>query len=893
MAATNQQVLDFLLSSPNLSDADIYSFMQAKGVSASQMSNATGVPLADIVSRVGDVAPQNVLGGTILAGDSWLAGEEKTALAKQAFGEDVTNVAVGGFKTQDALDQLNSFINKGGVFKSGSTVVLDIGGNDLLQGVSRNTVKSNIDQMLSIFEREGVKVVLSGAPAVGSVSDVTSSTNLKMDSLYKEVAQGYDNVTVVDAMSGLLNSKTLVDASGFHVNTAGQTEFLNQLATATNTKATPTEVVAEITQPQKDLALTTENINKLSAQILAQNTTGAWSGGLPPETSALYMASDLAKSGVTDINQVGKGTDGIINKLTGEKLVSGYAERTKGNLWSGSYSGAGNTGFGVEFDEGGKPVFFTQGASSSTLKKDLLKLAAVAGAVYGFGGFEGLLGGLGATGATALTAAEAAGLGLTASEAAALGLSATEFAAATAGTGLFSGGIGTGLEFAGSGGAFDLANAGIAGGAAEFTAAELAAISAGTYPAIGAGASALIPPTVLPPTGVPPVVAPTGVPPVIPPTGVPPVIPPTGIPPVIPPIVKSLIPTAVSGLLTPTNVGNLVTSGATTAAGLLQQQTSREAAQAAQARIDAETAAAKQSAAFRPVGMTTRFGTSQFGYDPTTGQMTSAGYTLSPEAKAQQDRFVALSNQGLTQAEGAQAQFAPLQTGATSLFTLGNKYLAQSPQDVAQNYLAQQMSLLQPGRELEFANLQTKLRNQGRLGLSVAQGGGLGATTPELQALFNARARQEAELAANAQLAGQRDVAFGAGLLDQGSRTMGQYYGGQQQAYAPYSTALGQVQNLETLAQQPLTMGAALGQQAAQAGFNVGQLGLRGASASVDLATGKAATTNPYSTLLSGFASNPAFNQVVGSAANSLDQYLYPSGNPLQTGQYLDPGFWT
>jgi hypothetical protein len=59
-------------------------------------------------------------------------------------------------------------------------------------------------------------------------------------------------------------------------------------------------------------------------------------------------------------------------------------------------------------------------------------------------------------------------------------------------------------------------------------------------------------------------------------------------------------------------------------------------------------------------------------------------------------------------------------------------------------------------------------------------------------------------------------------------------------------------------------MGAALGQQSAQAGFNVGQLGLRGAGASVDLATGKAATTNPYASALSGLGSSNAFGQAVG-----------------------------
>jgi hypothetical protein len=319
-----------------------------------------------------------------------------------------------------------------------------------------------------------------------------------------------------------------------------------------------------------------------------------------------------------------------------------------------------------------------------------------------------------------------------------------------------------------------------------------------------------------------------------------------------------------TGGLTAAQIAALLSGGLTTGAGLLQQQTSREAAQRAQQMIDTETAAAKQAAAFRPVGMTTRFGTSQFQVDPVTGQLTSAGYTLSPEAKNAQDRLVKLAESGLVQAEGAQQAFEPLQTGAQSLFKLGQGYLAEKPEDVAKNYLASQMALLQPGRELELANLQNRLQQQGRGGLAVAQGGTMGATTPELQALYNARAQQEAQLAANAQQYGQQNVLFGAGLLGQGSQAMGQYYGGQQAAYAPYTTALGQVQGLEALGQQPLTMGAALGQQAAQAGANVGRLGLSGAEFSTRLATGNAATTNPYSTLLSGLGASPAFGQAIG-----------------------------
>ena len=90
------------------------------------------------------------------------------------------------------------------------------------------------------------------------------------------------------------------------------------------------------------------------------------------------------------------------------------------------------------------------------------------------------------------------------------------------------------------------------------------------------------------------------------------------------------------------------------------------------------------------------------------------------------------------------------------------------------------MALLAPGREQESANLQNQLFQQGRGGLSVgATSTGMGATTPELQALANARAQQDAILAANAQQAGQQNVAFGSGLLGQGLKlgTEGQRFG--------------------------------------------------------------------------------------------------------------------
>jgi len=410
MAASNQEVLDYLSSSANLSDADIYSFMQSKGVPASQIANVTGIPLSDVVSRVSSVAPaSSMLGGVILAGDSWLSGADKTAIANTAFGQNVSNVAVGGSTSKDALNQLNSFLDKGGNFQTGSTVVLDIGGNDLLQGVDRSTITNNLNQIVSKLGNEGVKVVLSGAPNVNSISDVTSSTQLAMDSLYNDVARNNKNVTVVDAMSGLLNQKSLVDETGFHVNVAGQTSFLNQLASAVNPQTTPPAAAAEIAKAQT--ANTVANIpsgqntvDKLTQQILGQGTTDKWSGQGKgsPQANAADMATIFTSIGITDINQFGQITKQIPvtttdengnvyetgetqtvttygNKLTGQEVPSTYGERQTGNAFGGTFDGKGNTGYRVEFDAQGKPLFYTTGASSSDVPswvKTGLSLAA-------------------------------------------------------------------------------------------------------------------------------------------------------------------------------------------------------------------------------------------------------------------------------------------------------------------------------------------------------------------------------------------------------------------------------------------------------------------------------------------------------------------------------------
>ena len=177
--------------------------------------------------------PANQLSGVVLAGASWMAGDEKTKLAEEAFGQNVTNTAIGGQKTSDVLNQLNVFERDGGTFAPGTTVVLDIGANDIAQGVDENTIRNNLNEIVSRLGFQGVNVILSGQPEAHSYDEAIKSTNLKMDDLYSDIAKNNSNVTLVDAMSGMLNQKDLMDESGFHLkDDASKLAYLSKFSDA-------------------------------------------------------------------------------------------------------------------------------------------------------------------------------------------------------------------------------------------------------------------------------------------------------------------------------------------------------------------------------------------------------------------------------------------------------------------------------------------------------------------------------------------------------------------------------------------------------------------------------------------------------------------------------------
>ena len=273
-----------------------------------------------------------------------------------------------------------------------------------------------------------------------------------------------------------------------------------------------------------------------------------------------------------------------------------------------------------------------------------------------------------------------------------------------------------------------------------------------------------------------------------------------------------------------------------------------KAADAAKGQAEALRAAADKASAmaqFNPYGMTTNFGTSTF-------EGGKGSYQLSPELQAIQNRLFAQTGQ-YDPTQVAQAA-QPIYGGAQSLFSLGQQYLAKSPEQAAQDYMTQQQGLLAPSREAAQARLGTTNFARGTGGLAVNTGTGGAPSNPAAQALYNAQAKQDLELAAQAEQAGMARTKFGAGLFGTGGELLGQVPTLTTRGYAPLEAQLGLLGTTEKMGQQPFLLSQDLANQYAQSGARAGQLYLQPQQAASN-AYSQYQGYSPMGTALSGAGS--------------------------------------
>ena len=254
-------------------------------------------------------------------------------------------------------------------------------------------------------------------------------------------AQGYfqANPDVAAAYAANSLGMTPEQYAQNHYNNFGKAEgrfmptWANTSATTLSNMASP--VVAASNQATTNAVDTEPKIlstPSLAEQILASSDPTKWTGeGFgSAQANAADMAKILGAAGITNINQLGvktvtvpgtaywSGSDNgdyvttpdttqqvYYNKDTGQAITPGY-DRAGGNIFSGTFAGAGSTGYGVQYDAQGNPHFYTQYGGSTSDAGTIAPILGIAAAAFGV---PALIGGALAPAAGAATQAALGG----------------------------------------------------------------------------------------------------------------------------------------------------------------------------------------------------------------------------------------------------------------------------------------------------------------------------------------------------------------------------------------------------------------------------------------------------------------------------------------------------
>ncbi len=157
-------------------------------------------------------------------GDSLMAGynlgpdegfPQKLEAALKARGHDVSvaNAGVSGDTTSGGLSRLDWSVPDGT-----DLVILELGANDMLRGVSPQITEENLDRMMASLKARGIGIVLAGmlaAPNLGP--DYATAFN----GIYPKLAAKYGVPLVPFFLDGVAANPSLQLDDGLHPNAAG------------------------------------------------------------------------------------------------------------------------------------------------------------------------------------------------------------------------------------------------------------------------------------------------------------------------------------------------------------------------------------------------------------------------------------------------------------------------------------------------------------------------------------------------------------------------------------------------------------------------------------------------------------------------------------------------
>lgn len=168
-------------------------------------------------------------GDSLMAGFGLGPGEafpEKLEAALRKKGHDVVivNAGVSGDTTSAGLSRLDWSVPDGT-----QLVILELGANDMLRGLTPDITEKNLDAMISRLKQRGIAVLLAGmmaAPNLGS--DFANSFN----AIYPRLAEKHGIQLYPFFLDGVAADRTFLLEDGMHPNAAGIDRMVEKMLPA-------------------------------------------------------------------------------------------------------------------------------------------------------------------------------------------------------------------------------------------------------------------------------------------------------------------------------------------------------------------------------------------------------------------------------------------------------------------------------------------------------------------------------------------------------------------------------------------------------------------------------------------------------------------------------------
>lgn len=158
------------------------------------------------------------LGDSLMAGyqlpptDSFTAKLEE-ALKAKGVNVAITNAGVSGDTSAGGLARAEWSVPDGT-----DGVILELGANDALRGISPDETKKNLDAIIAGFQKRNIPVLLAGIMAPPNMGDDYAA---RFNPIYKRLADKYDVKLYPFFLEGVVLDASLKLEDGMHPNSAG------------------------------------------------------------------------------------------------------------------------------------------------------------------------------------------------------------------------------------------------------------------------------------------------------------------------------------------------------------------------------------------------------------------------------------------------------------------------------------------------------------------------------------------------------------------------------------------------------------------------------------------------------------------------------------------------